>query len=234
MSLHSAAKKGDLESVHNHILNGCDVDLLDYDDITPLLYSVRMSRDNVAVAKMLIDAKADVNRKAYDGWTSLHSATLWESTKCMKLLIQSKANPSVQCNDGRTPLHVAIFECTECTQILIDAGCDYSICNQDKRTPLYYAINYCRIESATLLLDAGAKLDYDKPYPAWLSDLLAKRKSVKHALITFFALAKKTKAIHKDLVREIGRMIWEKREEWSIPPAFGGGNGPPHKKLKTE
>lgn len=233
MSLHHAAKKGDLESVRNRILNGCDVDLLDHDDITPLLYSFRMGRDNVEVAKILIEAKANVNRVAYDGWAPLHSATLWESVKCMRLLLQAKANPSVQCNDGRTPLHVAIFECFECVQILVDAKCDYSLCDQDKRTPLYYAIDYSRIESATLLLDAGAKLDYDRPYPAWLSDLLAKRKPVKNALVCFFALAKKTKVIHKDLVREIGRMIWARREEWSIPPLWRGGMDP-QKRLKIE
>lgn len=200
--------------------------------MTPLLYSFRSRRDNVEVAKMLIEAKANVNRMSSDGWTPLHSATLWESVKCMRLLLHAKANPSVRCNDGRTPLHVAIFECFECVQILVDVRCDHSLCDQDKRTPLYYAIDYCRIETATLLLDAGAKLDYDKPYPAWLSDLLAKRKPIKKALVCFFALAKKTKVIHKDLVGEIGKMIWARREEWSIPSTRGEGNGPHTKKIK--
>ena len=77
-----------------------------YTDITPLMEAA--ARDKANEVKMLLDAGADVNTKAYDGGTALIRACYMGKTDTIKFLIDAGADASAAYNDGQTALMVAI------------------------------------------------------------------------------------------------------------------------------
>ena len=212
--LEQATLHDDVERVRQIVSHGVDYDELNHNDTTPLVFAIRLH--NVEMAKILIEAKSDVNYATSDCWyTPIHSAAINESSECMKLLLQYKANPHVLMKNGCTPLHFAA-ECSMiCTQILIDAGCDVSVVDKRNRTPIYCSIRHTQVGSTALLLDKGAKVIYNKVYPDWLNRLLDRRKNIKNVIMHFVALAKRTKVVHKDLIKTIGRFIWDTRDDYA-------------------
>jgi cytohesin len=50
---------------------------------------------------------ADVNDRAYNGWTPLHWATLWQQKEMIEFLLANGANVNAPANDGWTPVHAA-------------------------------------------------------------------------------------------------------------------------------
>lgn len=207
-----------------HISNGCDVNetVLPHHE-TALAYAVKMC--SIECVTILIDSKADINKQDSMGWTPLHMSTIWENERMTKLLIEKGAGLDIQKQDLMTPLFCAIVSKNlPCVQLLVEAKANLNIRDNHRRTSLRYAIEHKRDNITRYLIDVGAKLGGDYIMPEWVEELVLKRKNIKHALITFFALAKKTKVIHKDLVGEIVKMIWATKEEgeWSIPPQRGG------------
>jgi len=66
-----------------------------------------------AVAEMLLAHGADVNAKAADGYTPLHSTALSYKQEgqqeLAELLLAHSANPNAETEDGHTPLQIAAF-----------------------------------------------------------------------------------------------------------------------------
>jgi hypothetical protein len=65
-------------------------------------------KNSLAVAKLLIEAKADVNAKADNGMTPLLIASLYNFLDMARLLIDAKADVNAKSNMGNTPLQIAI------------------------------------------------------------------------------------------------------------------------------
>lgn len=49
----------------------------------------------------------DINSKGLDDWTALHHAVNGKRTNIVKLLLEAKANPNLETQMKRTPLHLA-------------------------------------------------------------------------------------------------------------------------------
>ena len=79
------------------------------------------------IARILIDAGADVNAKEKDEWSLLHYSAKFHSGIC-KLLIDAGADLNIQRNDGWTALHICAFsDELEVAKMLIEAGADKTI-----------------------------------------------------------------------------------------------------------
>lgn len=148
-------------------------------------------------------------------------AIRYNETRIVSLLLEYKANVNLFDDKGNTALHYAAWwSCGHIIPLLLAHGSNIETMNVCGNTPLSDAIFNRDDLSVHHLLDAGAKLITCKNVvPYWLEILLGNRSKVKRAIVTFFALNKRTKRIHKDLTNVIGAMIWETRrdEVWSSP-----------------
>ena len=72
VSIHTAAYKGNIEAVKQHLDAGADVNAKGYRERTPLHYAAHGGQKEIA--ELLIAAGADVNAKIEDGRTPLDRA----------------------------------------------------------------------------------------------------------------------------------------------------------------
>ena len=61
----------------------------------------------LAVAKVLVDAGAEVNRQCEHGRTALHMAAAWGHLDLVKYLLANSADPSIRDEENMTPAMVA-------------------------------------------------------------------------------------------------------------------------------
>ena len=116
--------------------------------------------NHTELAKMLIDAGADLNAKDKSEETSLHKAISYNLPEIVKMLIDAGADLNATKYNKQTPLHsVASKDFIEIANMLIDAGADLNAEDKDKQTPLHYAVTYYEKAIVKILIDAGAKLD---------------------------------------------------------------------------
>merc|ERR550537_2083452 len=72
VSLHDAARRGDLQKVQEFLKDGKDVNSKDFKGVTPLGYAV--GHDQLSTVKVLIDAKANINDVDSAGNSAVHFA----------------------------------------------------------------------------------------------------------------------------------------------------------------
>lgn len=130
-----AIHAGNVERVKTAIANGADVNA-ESGYATPLH---RASQDSMyggdipngsEIRRILVEAGADVNRKASDGDTPLHSAA-WGSRggniSAARFLIAHGADVNAKNNRGKTPWHIAsMFGNSMFIQVLISAGATWN------------------------------------------------------------------------------------------------------------
>jgi len=107
VSIHVAAKKGNIEAIKQHIANGADVNEKDDSEWTPLHYAASYGRKEII--ELLIDNGADVNAKKKNGATPLHEAAAFDHKETAELLIAEGADVNAKDMYGETPLHFAII-----------------------------------------------------------------------------------------------------------------------------
>ena len=105
ISIHSAAKKGNIEAVKQHLAAGTDVNTKDKIDFSPLHYAAY--RGNKEVVELLIAEGANVNAQNKIGMTALHGAASDSNKEIADLLIAGGANVNGKTNRGSTPLEMA-------------------------------------------------------------------------------------------------------------------------------
>lgn len=127
---------------------------------TPPLIDAVQSGD-VALAKELLDAGANLNAKNDVGHTPLHVAAIRGREVVAVALLEAGANPNAVDHDGKTPLHWAAsydeasgYE--DIVKLLLDAGADPNARDGNGATPLHAAASVGNRANARLLLDAGA------------------------------------------------------------------------------
>jgi ankyrin repeat protein len=108
--------------------------------LTPLVYAAR--ENCMECARILVEAKADVNQTTHYGWTPLLAATQNRHYKLAAYLLDHGANPNLANNGGWTPLYLA----TDNRNI---EGGDYPVRNPDMD----------HFDYIKLLIDKGANVN---------------------------------------------------------------------------
>merc|ERR1719478_623918 len=105
VSLHDAARRGDLQRMQEFLKDGKDVNAKDFKGVTPLGYAV--GHDQLSVVKVLIDAKANVNDVDSAGNSAVHFAAGYGRVKVLEHLLARGGNVSKVNQMGLTPLGAA-------------------------------------------------------------------------------------------------------------------------------
>lgn len=96
--------------------------------------SALMVASSVEVARVLVEAGADVNFVGEEGKTPLMGYLL-HRPEAVKYLLEHGANPKARDDKGNTPLHHCIYN-AESARLLIEAGADVNARNEAGDTPL--------------------------------------------------------------------------------------------------
>jgi ankyrin repeat protein len=104
------------------------------------------------IAKILIEAGADINRQDSAGDTLMHLAASANDTGTIKSLLDAKAKINIKNTLGKTPLMLALEKNRiPIAETLIKSGADMSITDRQKRNILHYIAS---ISQANKLLSA--------------------------------------------------------------------------------
>ena len=106
ISIHQAAKDGNIEAVKQHLAAGTDVNAKDKYGDNSLNLSARVGHK--IIVKLLIADGADVNIKDENGFTPLHSSASSGHDEIVELLIANGADVNAKEEEGQTPLDWAI------------------------------------------------------------------------------------------------------------------------------
>jgi len=105
VSLHDAAKRGDLQKIQEFLKDGKDINGKDFKGVTALGYAV--GHDQLSCVKVLIDAKANLNEVDSAGNSAVHFAAGYGRVKVLEHLIARGANASKVNQMGMTPMAAA-------------------------------------------------------------------------------------------------------------------------------
>jgi ankyrin repeat protein len=112
--IHSAARMRDVVAVRRELVAGVDVDVLNGRAAngdggnTPLWFAAQGAAPfGVAVARVLIAAGAEINRRCEHGRTALHMAAAWGQIEMVRLLVESGADATICDDEGKSPAELA-------------------------------------------------------------------------------------------------------------------------------
>ncbi len=125
-----------LNLVSDLIVLGANLDWQDEDNYNYTSLHLAAGKGYVEIARMLIDAGADVNVQNEWEQTPLHRAAIFGKVEIARMLIDAGADLDVQNEYGWTPLHMAASNGrVEVVRMLIDAGAIKDISNEDGNLP---------------------------------------------------------------------------------------------------
>ena len=151
-SLHQAASDGDEEYLQELLDAGADVDALDDEEWTALMWSLSAS-----IAKKLIAAGADAHYVTSDGESVLMAISRRAEPEVVAVVIAA----GVDVNSASTTGNVALGEAAASGNIstvryLIEVGADVDAETLSGETPLWAAARNGHYQVVKLLLGAGA------------------------------------------------------------------------------
>lgn len=167
VQLHTAASRGDVESVRSLIAAGADVNARSNSGATPLHEACSGTDDGKAVA-VLIDNGADLNAQDNDGHTALHrAARSWREPvvkvgekSVIQLLVACGAQVNARDKDGATPLHHAAFLVRgRAVKHLLAMGADVNARDAQGETPLHEALKSGHQELIERIIARGADVN---------------------------------------------------------------------------
>lgn len=123
-----------------------------------------LDEDIAIIAKLLIEAGADANKKNEGGWTAFMKAAAKNHTKTMEVLLNAGADINARNDDGYTALMItAKGGSADAVPRLIKMGADIHIHTNDLyESALMLAAGKGRINIMQTLIDAGAISDGEK------------------------------------------------------------------------
>jgi ankyrin repeat protein len=143
-----AAKEGrDYDAIFL-IENGVDINGVDSNGITALLYYAQLN--NIKMAQLLINRGAKLDVKDNCGLTALHYAACYGYDEMGKLLLENNANIDTQDNSGWTPLHSAIaYDNLSFADLLIRNGADLLIQTTRSNIQNIYQVGQIALENSS-------------------------------------------------------------------------------------
>ena len=159
ISIHQAAKDGNIEAVKQHLDAGADVNTKDEFGRTPLHGAAY--KGHKETVELLIAKGADVNAKDKRGWTPLHWVVSGGHKEIVELLIAKGADVN-EPHLRWTLLHSAAGKGhKEIAELLIANGADVNAKDKDRfgSTPLSKAVIEGHNEIVELLIAAGADVN---------------------------------------------------------------------------
>jgi ankyrin repeat protein len=159
ISIHRAARDGNIEAVKQHLDAGVNVNANDYIIEPPL----HLAADNghKEMVELLIDKGADVNLKTKMlGITPLLKVVEKGHKEMVELLIDKGADVNLKTDFGQTPLLKAVEKGhKEMVELLIDKGADVNLKTDFDQTPLHLAAENGQKEMVELLIAKGANVN---------------------------------------------------------------------------
>jgi ankyrin repeat protein len=134
-------KGGSLRRINETIEAGANVNAVDENGMTPLMFAAGANSDP-EVAKALIDAGAYVNASGIGGGTPLMSAALINSNpEVITILVNAGADIEAKTTDGETALIAAAMKCQnpEVITILLNLGADPNVKDNSGKKAIDYA-----------------------------------------------------------------------------------------------
>jgi len=157
LSLHEAAKAGDLDKVKQLIATGVDVDAKDTDQKTPLHTAIWSG--HFEIAKYLVDKGADVNAPGKTGATPLmyacRAGTITMLMQPFSTTAKAETPPPLVSESDSSPYDGQL----EFVQYLVEKGARVNLGNEDNSTPLHQASDFGYVEITRYLLAIGANVD---------------------------------------------------------------------------
>lgn len=102
IDIHTAVVTGNTEAVKMHLKAGTPVDTADpYGGSSPLISAAVFGKPQIA--RLLLDAGANVNFKNKEGSTALHAAAFFCRTEVVDMLLAAGADKTVKNQYGATP-----------------------------------------------------------------------------------------------------------------------------------
>ncbi|MDI9409016.1 MAG: ankyrin repeat domain-containing protein [Candidatus Pacebacteria bacterium] len=179
-ALIAAAASARTKEVELLILAGADIEAKDYQHWTPLFCAVNADerrgviKDYLKVAKILIDANADVNAIDKYGKSLLSFAIGTSNHEMIRLLIEKGANVNFKDKYGRTPLFNLIyfphFSFSQNYNLRVIVGllfaeqADVNIQDEDGNTALMMAARNGKSEIVKLLIEFNANVNLRNKY----------------------------------------------------------------------
>mmetsp|Transcript_71216 Transcript_71216/g.189349 ORF Transcript_71216/g.189349 Transcript_71216/m.189349 type:complete len:269 (-) Transcript_71216:79-885(-) len=105
LTLHEAAKNGDLKAVQDFLAKSKPLDMQDHKGITPLGYAIGANR--IAVVKLLLDSRANPYAVDASGNSGLHYAAGYGRKELVEYLLKTGAAVNQANAQGQTPMLVA-------------------------------------------------------------------------------------------------------------------------------
>lgn len=101
VDIHTAASSGNVEALKQHLAAGTDINEKDpYGGSSPLISASLFGKTEIA--KILIDAGAEINVKNNDGSTALHTAAFFCRPEIVDMLLKKGADKKIKNNFGST------------------------------------------------------------------------------------------------------------------------------------
>lgn len=153
MKLQSAVARGDQNAVQQFLAAGTDPDGL---KSFPLLHRA-VSKAQFEIARLLIDAGADLERPNHAGWTALTRADADNRLDFVDLFLASGADPNARFRHGFTALHRAARSADPelCRELLL-GGADVDARSADGSTALLIASELCDGEASRSLTTSSS------------------------------------------------------------------------------
>lgn len=191
-AFHVAAIRGHVESLQFLVSVGCDPDIQDSNNWTPLhhaahfgqIQAVEILLNTSKLAKNLLtkDGKNPFDLSVERGHSNLydmlqlgdllHRAARTGDASCLRKCLVEEANVNGRDQNGWTPLHRAAFKGRlECVKVLISHGAKVDPVDECGYTPLHRAIEMGHTPMALYLIARGAKPNFKGLKPIGIDSL---------------------------------------------------------------
>ena len=161
-ALHKAAQAGHLELTRFLVEKGADINPYGNNrNFTPLHLAVLYRRS--AVARLLIESGAVLDRADRDGKLPLHWASMDNQQELVELMLNRGADVNYDGGAGTALVLVAGSDLLEMARLLIDRGATVNTSNEGVESPLHQAVRNLRLPMARLLVAAGADVNAREP-----------------------------------------------------------------------